>query len=82
MIPTVGLQAAMIIGEPDWDFTLRNPSHYGKNGMVGPGWMVRTAAECVESYQKVQLPSRRPPKNSSFGPTRTQETKENAASEK
>lgn len=60
----MGLQAeaVMLTGEPNWDFTLRKQSHYVKNGMVGSGWMVRTAGECVESYQKVQLPSRGPPR--------------------
>lgn len=52
----------MTIREPNWDFTLRNQSHLGKNGMLGTRWMIRTARECVESYQKVQLPSREPPR--------------------
>lgn len=52
----------MTIREPNWDFTLRNQSHLGKNGILGTGWLGRTARECVESYQRVQLPWRGPPR--------------------
>lgn len=82
MIATVGLQAAMIIGEPDWDFTLRNPSHYGKNGMVAPGGWLRQLESVWKVTRKGPAAIKRASRgNSSFGLTRTQEPKEKAGSE-